>query len=71
MKIARHSVITPNQSYLDKKQVEHMKESKPYTCSSPLFPDDSPLASNVVVREPITCASPIELQYHRVGRLYK
>ena len=45
-------------------EVERIKELKLYTCGSPLFPDDSPLASNVVVREAITCASPIELQYY-------
>ena len=45
-------------------EVERIKESKLYICGSPLFPDDSPLADNLVVREALTCASPIELQYY-------
>ena len=45
-------------------EVDRIKESKLYICGSPLFPDDLPLVSNVVVREAVTCASPIELQYY-------
>lgn len=45
-------------------EAECIKESKLYICGSPCFPDNSPLADNVVVREAITCASPIELQYY-------
>ena len=67
VKIARrHHWCFYSSSKLSKREVlevERIKEPKLYNCGSPLFPDDSPLASNVVVWEAITYASPIELQF--------
>lgn len=39
-------------------------ESHLYTCGSPLFTNESPLHSSVVVRQKLTCSSPIEAQYY-------
>lgn len=44
--------------------VNRMKESRFYSCGSALFPQDSPLISSVVVKEAVTCACPMELQYY-------
>ena len=41
-----------------------MKETNLYTCGSPLFSEGTPLASTVMTREALTCASPIETQYY-------
>ena len=53
--------MRPKLSKQEAFEAECIKESKLYICGSPLFP---PLASNVIVREAITCASLIELQYY-------
>ena len=41
-----------------------MKETKIYTCGSLIFPEEISLASTVIVREALVCASPIEAQYY-------
>ena len=39
-------------------------ESCLYTCGMPLFSEESPLHGTIVVRQKLTCSSPIEAQYY-------
>ena len=57
-----NSKMTPTQTL----QIEHIKDTKLFTCGSPLFPDESRLSDTIVVREAVTCASPIETQYYAI-----
>ena len=41
-----------------------MKDSKLYTCGSALFPPGSAAADTIVVKEALSCNSPIERQYY-------
>ena len=52
--------LTPSEAL----QIEHIKESKLFTCGSPLFPEESSVSNTVVAREAVTCAAPIEFQYY-------
>ena len=42
-------------------QISSVKESKMYTCGSPLFASEN---SSIIVREALVCSSPIEAQYY-------
>ena len=41
-----------------------VKDSKLYTCGSALFPPGSVVADTIVVKEALSCTSPIERQYY-------
>lgn len=45
-------------------QLTDVKNSWLYTCGSSLFPPTSPLHNTMVVRQNITCESPVESQYY-------
>ena len=51
-------------SWEEKAAIRVIDESHLYTCGSPLFTNESPLHSSVVVRQKLTCSSPIEAQYY-------
>ena len=59
----RYDAFIQTQGYLLKKQLK-LNESRLYVCGSSLFPEDSPLADTVVVREAVICKTPIESQYY-------
>ena len=44
--------------------LNRIKESCLYACGSALFPQDSPSISSIIVKEALTYASPIEIQYY-------
>ena len=50
-------------SWEEKAAIKVIDESHLYTCGMPLFGDSSSLHKTIVVRQKLTCSSPIEAQY--------
>jgi hypothetical protein len=48
----------------EKKALQQTKEELLHTCGSPLFPEGSTLHQTLVVRESVTCGTPIDVQYY-------
>lgn len=47
----------------DSSAVRHQKEEDIYTCGSPLFPETSHYYDSIVMREGLTCLSPVKVNY--------
>ena len=48
----------------EKAAIALVDESRLFSCGVPLFPPDSPIHKTIVVRQKLTCSSPIEAQYY-------
>lgn len=58
--IFSNSKLSPQESV----ELQCTKETNIYSCGSPLFPEGSRYVNTIVVREALTCISPIEAQYY-------
>ena len=48
----------------DLRALERVQDDLFYVCGAPLFPEDDPLRDKLIVREGISCMSPIEITYY-------
>ena len=63
--LKQHCIYSPCKlSHSELVQVTHVKETNLYTCGSSLFPPDSMVVYKIVIKEALTCNSPIEAQYY-------